>query len=490
MFGFAVQVPLSGRIFGSKHVGDISMSGYSVHSRVTRRLFSALALSALALGAVGCSKDSTNSTSTSTTGGSVTPMQCPTGTIVGTIVDNNGAPVSGAQVFIPDGATACGSGSKVLSGKTLKVHGKSVPVKASVTTDAAGQFSIPHVVATNVANSSGSFTGHLPIDLVVVPPAGFLGATVEVSPMAQVVGDLPPFSSDTNPALIFVQGFTASTGLIRIPATTTTIKGVLQNTTTGQPIPNATVDLDFRGFAPDNGGSTPATNPNPGVVVQYNDGGVLFVTTDANGNFSFSGVADDSCFDLSSPGLVLTGSTLDSDSGCESFTPSSNGILVGTQTESAHTVVLGDVSASSLLTGDHTPPYVTKVAQVTNQAANPGPLASGADGTGGIQVFFSETVNVAANPTVIVTESAPPPAVGTPTVVPSTAAFSGGILTVTTSQALTPGALVTIQILAQDVTDLAGNILATGVGNLTTNPIEVAFDSPNGNYVDLNLAAF
>lgn len=442
---------------------------------LARRFGLAVALVALSLGVVGCGKSHSNGAS---------PIQNtkehPTVTVVGQIVDNNGIPVSGAQVFIPDGATNSGG----LSGKSVTVHGRSVPAKASVTTDAAGQFTIANVVATNVANSTGSFTGHSPIPLQIVPPAGFVGATVEVSPMAQVVGDTPPGAAQGNPAVIFIDGFTASTGIIKIPALTTTVRGTLVSDTTGEPIPGADLDLDFRSPDFDNGVA--------GVVVQFAQG-LITTMTAADGTFSFVGVADDSCFDLSSPGLDLTdASTFDPTGDCG--TGSDFGFVLSTRTESAHSVVLGDVFADSFLTGDQTAPYVTRVAQVTNQQDAVGQLASNANGTGGLQISFSETVNVAANPTVLVTESNPS---GVPTsfTVPATASFAGGILTVTTSSPLVPGDDVVVAILAQDVKDLAGNILAAPGSFTGSNPSEVNFDNtitgvPSGNYVDLALSAF
>jgi hypothetical protein len=418
-----------------------------------------LSTSLLGLGLAGCAGD-TNSTTTSSPGFKV--VANPTGTVTGTIVDSNGNPIAGATVSIPDGAVA-----KVAT----------ATAKVSVTTNASGQFSIAKVVATNVANSTGSYTGHNPIVLTITPPAGYLGANVEVNPQAQVVGDTPPVGSQTNPQIVFISGFTVDTGLIKLPALTTTVTGTLKDSTTGNPIANQAVDLDFRGPAFDNGA--------PGVAIQFAQN-LLTVNTGADGTFSIANVADDSCFNMASPNYVLATPTYPATSGCGGYGTSNGGIIVSTQNESANTVALSDVGATSFQTGDNIAPYVTKVAEVVNQQVSPGQLASGSDGTTGLNISFSEPVTVVASPTVIVTETTG----STPFVVPATASYSGGVLTVTTGSALTPGASVKVDILAQDVKDLAGNALTGNGPGGGVNPPEVAYDSNSGDYDELALTVF
>ncbi|MBX6420296.1 MAG: hypothetical protein IRZ06_04705 [Nevskia sp.] len=491
------------------------MSGYSVNSPVTRRLLGALALSALALGAVGCSKDSSNSTSV--TGGTVHPMQCPTGTVVGVVEDNNGHPIQGATVAIPDGATACGSSGgssakallkSLTSAKTIKVHGKSVPVKASVTTDAAGQFSIPNVTVTNVANSSGSFTGHLPLDLVVVGPSGgsvsYVGATVEVNPQAQVVGDLPPFSSDTNPALIFVQGFTANTGVVQLPAMTTTVKGILRDTTSGTPVATQSVTLDFLAFTPDNGFAE-------GVVVTY-DQPLLNTTTGSDGSFEFDNVADDSCFRLAVAGWSVSPVNEPAGFDCEDADASDpNSFSFSTINESAHSVLLGQISSTSLSdVGDTVPPFVYRVAGVTNpplhtpvgnppipcggdgclESGSPGMLTTATTGQGAndIQVFFDEALSPtsAASSVQVTARTIGAGACGssdTETLLPSTATFASSTqLNIDTTNPLPAGKQICIYLPVGSFTDLAGNFLTSGLGvgfdSLVTNDVILTLQTP------------
>ncbi|MDI3260106.1 MAG: Ig-like domain-containing protein [Sinobacteraceae bacterium] len=491
------------------------MSGYSVNSPVTRRLLGALALSALALGAVGCSKDSSNSTSV--TGGTVHPMQCPTGTVVGVVEDNNGHPIQGATVAIPDGATACGSSGgssakallkSLTSAKTIKVHGKSVPVKASVTTDAAGQFSIPNVTVTNVANSSGSFTGHLPLDLVVVGPSGgsvsYVGATVEVNPQAQVVGDLPPFSSDTNPALIFVQGFTANTGVVQLPAMTTTVKGILRDTTSGTPVATQSVTLDFLAFTPDNGFAE-------GVVVTY-DQPLLNTTTGSDGSFEFDNVADDSCFRLAVAGWSVSPVNEPAGFDCEDADASDpNSFSFSTINESAHSVLLGQISSTSLSdVGDTVPPFVYRVAGVTNpplhtpvgnppipcggdgclESGSPGMLTTATTGQGAndIQIFFDEALSPtsAASSVQVTARTIGAGACGssdTETLLPSTATFASSTqLNIDTTNPLPAGKQICIYLPVGSFTDLAGNFLTSGLGvgfdSLVTNDVILTLQTP------------
>ena len=364
------------------------------------------------------------------------------------------------------------------------------PKSLVTTTDKAGQFTIPNVVVQGVASgatsdSSTTFSSPIPIFIdtstatntssLTGKAAKFLSATLSISPQAQIVNDTQTGgSAQTNNAAVFVDGFTASTGTIQIPEADTQITGTLVNGSTGQPIASASVNLDFISYTPDQ-------SPSGAVSVVYSAPLAAPVVTAADGSFQFLNAPAASCVGIGVSGLKLDDASFGA--GCKgtvAATHKSAGEFVFTTTAETLAALQNVTSSPSGTTGDTIPPFVASVSQVTVQSASPGLLQTGVDGTNGIAINFSETVNVASNPQVVVIDEKGPNQV----VVPSTAAFANNILTVTTSSKLTPGDTILVEMLAQDVTDLAGNDLVPGTA--------VGYASsgfPTSGFVDLTLEA-
>ncbi len=193
-------------------------------------ILAGVAMGLLGLGVSGCSKQSSNTNSTSVTGGQTTQIHAPTGTATGLVEDDNGNPVPGASVYVAG--------------------------LAPVTTNAGGEFTINAVVVGATAANGSAVGTNGPINVQIVPAAPstvaggsetLLSASVVVTPAAQFSSSSST-SAQTNPQVVFVDGFTASTGVVRIPALSTTVTGTILNTATGNPVPVGThVDLDFIG---------------------------------------------------------------------------------------------------------------------------------------------------------------------------------------------------------------------------------------------------
>jgi hypothetical protein len=416
-----------------------------------RRLVAAFVFAAAGLGLAGCGSDST--TSGPQIGG---PGQQAVGTVSGVIVDNNGNPINGATVYTVGNA-------KAARGKDAQT--------VSATTNAGGFFTITNVPVVNVTNNNGTDTGQS-LALSVVPPAGFLGATLHISPQAQVTssesGSIVQ-GGETNPAVLWFDHFNASVGTVPLPATNATITGTLRNATTGTARSGVTVALDFTRFDPDQtipgtGGSQTSAS----TIVSYAAGGVITTVTGTDGTFTFTNVPADSCLRLYGPGYLITASDNDDDTDyadaeCNTAThvETIGGIAISTNDENL--VQLNQIFAAASPNADTIAPYVVSVDNASYVSGPCGTLSSVAGDT--LVIHFSEPVNVAGlvdglNPVTVLIGAFPNFTFDT--VEAAVLSADKTTLTLTLADPLPTTADVTIDIPVEDVADLSGNALVAG----------------------------
>lgn len=456
------------------------MSFYSFKARGSSRfLLGSIALAAAGFGLAGCGDD-TNTTSR--TGPDFTQVHTLTGTVVGTLLDNNGQVISGAVVSIPDGAIA----AKALGASTAKL---------SVVTDSHGQFSIPNVKVIQVISAStGAAPPHAPISIQVDAPAGYLDATIAVPISAESIGG--DLVAQTNPQVVLVDGFTVDIGAARLPGTAATITGTLRRTVSDEPVAGPqTVNLDFRGFIPD--------NPAAGVVLTYAQG-ILSTTTASNGTFTITGLAEDSCYNLSVAGFSVDGIVdAGGNGGCPAAVGGGPAPGPGTfHTRNENNLVFGNITVSPGDTTDNVNPFVTRVDQVIADGANPGPLASGTTGTGAdaLRIRLSETLRAGSAANVRVTRVTPFGAAcaagATEQLLPSTTTLTlgttsngvnGALLVVDMANSLVVGAKYCVYIATETLADLEGNILVDSAFTGGIEPNGVGYDFASNRDVVLTL---
>lgn len=415
-----------------------------------KRLAIAACLATAGLGLAACGDDSK-----SNTGPGYDQSNSPLGTVNGSVVDQNGAPLAGVKV--------------ALAGQTA-------------TTDASGQYRFEKVSVTGTQSdgaTSGGFNPSLPITLI--GPAGSMGATVTVDLAAQLTCTNSAIAVG-NPQCVLVDGFNVGAGTIELPQLNSTVKGVLRDAITGTPVAGATVELDFRGVTPDQAVGN-------GFAVAWSHPGIAVATTAADGSFSFAGVAADSCFEVSRTGYSLgTQGSTGTDLGCDGgLAAQSQGQLVNTKREGSNTANAGTLIANGATNVDNVPPYVTKVSNILARDANPGVLASGQDGTQGIRIDFSEAVaNITAGDVQVVAGVAP-----NQQVLPFTLSENAADhIVVKLNNALPAGTPFSILIKRSRVIDGADNVLNTDNGNANPNVIELGFDSVSGANLKLDLQIY
>ncbi len=205
------------------------------------KLAAVIALASSTLTLTGClvEGDESDSVSTSTTapapGNNHERVTAPKGTVVGTVQDTNGNPIVGATVYIGNKETKTNNGGTY-------------------------QFDDIAVSQLSLTDNKDGYEGQA-VQLVVVPPAGYLGATVTVLPSAvldrgmqeiEVDGgkgdldaDIQLYTGTTN---TFIDGFTANAGSAVLPALTATVSGtVFENENLSARLTGVKVALDMVG---------------------------------------------------------------------------------------------------------------------------------------------------------------------------------------------------------------------------------------------------
>ncbi len=366
-----------------------------------------------------------------------------TGTITGTILDSNGTALAGVTVRYT------GSGE---DGATL-----------TATTNEIGQFSMPGVTVTGVAGTSIN-DANGPITLSLVPPAGYMSATVNVTPEAQTTGSV-------GGGTIFIDNFNVGMGTVKLPALNTGLSGVLRDSSTGSAVAGASLRLDFKGVEFDQDG---ATN---GVAATYDSGANLSTTSAADGSFSFTGIYADACVQLRAVNLSIQSITGASAPCSVNGASTDSTALNLATTDDGGVINLANVSVSTFVSGDTVAPYVASVDGVVDPSITPAQLESSVGTT--FNVRFSEGMNselLDASQVTVTTGTAPNlSSVG----VASAGMQNGNTAVITLASALPASTRVTISITRQSLKDLAGNGIADSSGvaydSLTTQDLVLSF---------------
>ena len=371
-------------------------------------------------GLTGCNLTDAGSSLTS---GSVNTVTNPKGTIVGNVVDTNGLALSGVNVYA--------AGQKT-------------------TTDVGGNYRFNNVGVVNTAGADAN-TGHAPIVVTIEAPAGYLGASVDVSPNAQVDGTIADTVTQ-NGATLFIDGYIASTGSVALPALTSRVIGVLRDEVTGEPIDGATVFLDMTAVT--------SSSVQQGTVIGFQ--AVPFTaTTGADGTFAFDNMPADSSLRLAAQ--------LDENTVLEIV-----GAPISANTDDESVVFdFGNVQANRVVHKDDINPFVISVNGVQDKNANPGVFNDDIDGTfatGGIVINFSEPLIVGE----VDDNSFVPYVYDTQGGVDGTGAYlavdttnsgiaaDGMSMTVATTDPIPAGHTVEINLLRADFQDLAENVISIG----------------------------
>lgn len=363
------------------------------------------------------------------------------GTISGTLLDSNGAPIVGASVEYdePDDGKA----------------------QISTLTDDTGAFALTDVGIVAASGPDGN-DANGPILLTVTPPAGpeTLGAVISLSPAAQ--------AGAAAQNELFGDGYNIDAGDIRIPRLDKVIQGTARNAATGAPVPEVQIALSFLDIQFD-------PQLQSGVSVEYRSDTNLIAKTGSDGAFSFDAAANDSCLQM-----LIAGLSIDSISGsaadCQLGTPDTrdpDALYLATATD-PDLVNLGSVFVSGFVNSDNVAPVVASITGVLDASVSPAPLQSGVTGAApsGLQLRFSEPMqDVIAAGDVAVTYGAGEQQVTA--TVRSATLTDNTLLTIILSAALPQGETVSVHLLRESFLDLAGNTIglssAIAYDTLTSN---------------------
>jgi hypothetical protein len=367
-----------------------------------------------------------------------------TGTITGTIQDTDGHAIAGATIRY---AGASESGSAL-----------------SATTNADGQFSMPGVTVTGISGTAVN-DANGPITLAIAPPAGYMGATIQASPIAQSTGTV-------GGGTVFIDNFNVGVGVVKLPALASTISGTLRSTSTGAAVAGASVSLDFVGveFAQD--GTT------TGVATTYDSGSFLPATSGSDGSFSLSSVYNDSCVKLAVNGYTI-GTISGSAPPCPTAGTATDTNTLNLRTSDANTpVLLASVAVTPFTSADTVPPTVSSVDGVIDPTQTPAQLESSVTRT--FTIHFSETLKeglTAGNVYVVLGSGTD--ATATPV---SGVALNGSVVTITLENALPASTAVTVHIAREVLKDTAGNGVADAAA--------LAYDSLSSQELLLSFTSF
>ncbi len=273
----------------------------------------------------------TTSTTTAAIGSNGVATTAPKGSVQGIVQDTNGNPIPGATVHIGNRTT---------------------------TTSSGGTYQLDNVAVSGITiTGDGAYLGGA-ISVVIVPPAGYLGAVVTVNSSALIDDGRSDqgTTEETGTANTnrFVDGFTAEAGAAVLPAVGengSTITGVLRDNVTNEAIANQTLNLELKDV---NGGNhTTGTNALSYTTLSYQ------VTTDATGNFTITGAPNDS--DLT---FVVGGYTVNSvDANVYNVT----GVSTDDEIETIH---VGNVFVTEIPNEDNARPFVIAIEEAATNGCS------------------------------------------------------------------------------------------------------------------------
>lgn len=237
----------------------------------------------------------------------------------------------------------------------------------TTTTDATGIYVFEEVPVINTANSlstnlgiAANQTRHLPLQVTISAPAGYMGATVTVTPEAQQISSGDPAvlnGGQTNPNTNFIDGYLAQAGTAVLPKLGAVVTGRLELQATEASVANTNIALDFRFVGGAVGGNV-AQQQN-GVNTTYATSNYS-TTTDADGFFRFENLPADSSLQYVVGNYVVIG---------EQVQQGGNVLSVTTALEN-DVVNVGDVQVTPVVNNDVTAPMVASVVEGLNPNTN------------------------------------------------------------------------------------------------------------------------
>lgn len=405
---------------------------------IRKSMLSAVAAAAIATTFVGCGND--GSIATTTSGNATNLINTPKGTVTGLVQDTNGNPISGVKVYLADKETVTGLGGLYTF--------NDVPVSTTAGMD--------------LANASRV------LSITIAAPEGYLGATVTVTPSAQIdsAEDNGGAGGTTSGSETFVDGYLAQAGTAVLPHLGATVTGKLELAKSEAIVPNQEITLDFLsvGIAGAN-----LAQPQNGVITTYATGNYI-TTSDENGTFTFTNLPADTDLTYVVPNFTVVG---------EQVVQGINAVTVTTAGETS-VVNIGDLQVNPVVNNDVTAPFVVStVGQIGNTARQM--LEDNVRNT--IVINFSESMNIEIDKdftnSVIVKSGS---TAGNMTTRSATATASGSTLTVVLDSDLTDGEFLDINLLTSDFKDAAGNFLTVGA--------PVAYDFAGAQVTRLQYQAF
>lgn len=422
------------------------------------KLATAIALVSSTTLLTGCLDDGnkansvTTSTTTAAIGSNGVATTAPKGSVQGIVQDTNGNPIAGATVHIGNRTT---------------------------TTSFGGTYQLDNVAVSGITiTGDGAYLGGA-ISVVIVPPAGYLGAVVTVNSSALIDDGRSDqgTTEETGTANTnrFVDGFTAEAGAAVLPAVGengSTITGVLRDNVTNEAIANQTLNLELK--AVNGGDHTPISG-----AISYTSASYP-VTTNEKGEFTITGVPTDSSLKF----VVGGYNVISVDANAYNVT----GVLTNDEVEKIH---VGNVLVTKIPNDDTKSPFVTAIEEVSANAAR-GKLHD--DTTNVLTVHFSEQVQSALiDVTGSSANSVKVRDVSTEAYVDVTVAVAtdNRSITLTSATDFTPGSLYDIYLLKVDFQDIANNLLDDD-DTLGGDAISYDFDNVNNNsdYLKLQVEAY
>ncbi len=403
--------------------------------------------STMTFGMTGCILGGDESITSAAIGNNGVTTTAPKGSIQGIVQDTNGNPIEGAQVYVG---------------------------KRSVTTNAGGAYQIDDVAVTGLTvNQDGDYFGGA-IRVVIVPPTGFLGATVEVYSTAVIDHGRSSQGTAEEAGIAstnrFIDGFTAVAGDAVLPAvgqSGATVTGVLRSEETGEPVANHSINMELLAI---NGSSHAST----GSEISF--AAISFpTTTAADGSFEISGVANDSNLRILVGGYIVEGMDANYVEGMPSV------VTTNDEVENIH---VGNVSVTAIPNEDEIAPYVVAIDEAVINATR---AKLHDDVTNVLTVRFSETLDATAidDNSVKVRDISANAYLNDITI--TAGADSKSIVLTKTAGNFLAGHEIDIYLLRVDFQDTSGNILEFNNIEGTSDIVKYDEVSVNGNTDFLNL---
>jgi hypothetical protein len=329
----------------------------------------------------------------------------------------------------------------------------------NTTTNAGGLYTFNDVPVTSTSGVANSPILSQVLSVTIAAPAGYLGATVTVTPSAQIDNAEDKNAGGTQGGVeTFIDGYLAQAGTAVLPQLNASVTGTLRDANTGAVLPNTKINLDLTTGGTVGVAQEGVQNAAIGTTYAVSN---YSATTDANGIFSFTNIPSDSAFTAVAPGYNPLS--------CFAF-----------NTNAEDALELGTCNTTKIVSIDAVPPQIASVAG--SIASIPLPAASKTGNTAANVLMLEDdtrqviTINLTEEIAALsevdndFTKSITVYDWTNKAYVDLSAAgavvISGNMLTVTLPNALTDAQELDINMLITDFKDAAGNKIVITDGNL------------------------